>query len=102
MSMVYKFATSGGIAAIPDEQVYSIDASGGARTRTLPDATTCRGVSVTVLKSDASANAVTVSAATGQTILGTDGASLTKALAAQGNYVTVVSDGAGWLIIAKG
>ena len=102
MSMVYKFATANSMASIPDDQVYVIDASGGARTRTLPGATLCRGATITAIKSDASANAVTVSAATGQTILGTDGASLTKALAAQGNYVTVVSDGAGWLIISKG
>ena len=101
MVMVYKFAISGGMASIPDDQVYAIDATAAARTRTLPDATTCRGARICVIKSDASANAVTVSA-TGQTILDTAGASLTKSLAAQGNYITVVSDGAGWLVIGKG
>jgi len=102
MAMVYKFAISGSMASIPDDQVYAIDATAAARTRTLPDATTCRGARICVIKSDASANAVTVSAATGQTILDTAGASLTKDLAAQGNYITVVSDGAGWLVIGKG
>lgn len=101
MAMVYKFSISGAIAAIPDDQVYAIDATAAGRTRTLADATTCRGARICVIKSDASANSVTVSAATGQTILGTDGASLTKALAAQGNSITVVSDGANWLVIAK-
>ena len=97
MAMVYKFAISGGMASVPEDQVYSIDATAAPRTRTLPDATTCRGAKITVIKSDASANAVTISAATGQTILDTTGASLTKTLAAQGNAITVVSDGVGWL-----
>ncbi len=101
MAMVYNFTISGGMASIPGEQVYSIAATAAARTRTLPNATLCRGAVITVIKSDASSNSVTVSAATGQTILGTDGASLTKALAAQGNSITVVSDGANWLVIAK-
>lgn len=101
MSMVYKFAASGGAASVPEDQVYSIDATAAARTRTMPDATACRGAKITVIKSDASANTVTVSASTGQTILDTTGASLTKTLAAQGNAITVVSDGAGWLVIAK-
>ena len=102
MAMVYKFATSGGMASVPEDQVYIIDATAGPRTRTLPDATTCRGAKITVIKSDASANAVTIPAETGQTILDTAGASLTKSLAAQGNYITVVSDGAGWLAVGKG
>lgn len=101
MAMVYKFAASGGMASVPDDQVYSIDATAAARTRALPDATTCRGAKITVIKSDASANAVTVTAATGQTILDTAGASLTNILTAQGKAITVVSDGVGWLVIAK-
>lgn len=75
--------------------VVGVDATGGARTITLPSAATCAGRMYVVKKRDASANAVTVATTSSQTI---DGAA-TVVLAAQWASVSVVSDGAGWLVV---
>ena len=98
-ALVFLFAVDGTCAFSGDSQIYKIDASGAARTRTLPDATLCRGHRITIIKSDVSANPVTVNTTSAQTILGAGGTSTSKSLAAQGNGVTVVSDGVGWIIV---
>lgn len=83
----------------PERQLWLVDATAAARAVTLPDATTCFGVEITVIKSDSSANAVAVNRAGSQTILGTGGASLTTfSLTAQGKSVTMISTGTGWII----
>lgn len=73
-----------------------IDASGGARTLELPDATLLRGYVLSVVKTDSSGNTVTVNRLTssGQTINGASSA----VLSAQYKRVTVESDGANWFI----
>jgi len=69
------------------------DATGGARTVTLPAALTREGRQILVTKIDASGNAVTVAAAGSDTIQG----AATVALAAQWSKALVISNGNnGW------
>lgn len=72
-----------------------VDATAGAVTANLPPAASCPGFSVTIKKTDASGNAVTVDAA--ETI---DGAA-NYPLAAQWDSVTVQSDGTNYVILAS-
>lgn len=74
---------------------YLVNATGGALAPTLPPATT-NGARVTVKKTDASANAVTITRNSSDTI---DGAT-TLVLAAQYNVATVMSDGTNWWKVA--
>jgi hypothetical protein len=73
------------------------DASAGAFTVTLPNAFHCPGKAYTVKKTDASAHAVTVLVAAGQTI---DGAAACR-LATRNSAVDVVSDGRAWFITGR-
>lgn len=78
---------------------FRCNATSGAQTVTLPAANVMNGIPLTFKKTDASGNAVTVAAAGSDTI---DGAA-TKALAAQYNYIRIVSNGlTGWDVIAAG
>jgi hypothetical protein len=79
------------------DRIVACDASAGAFTVSLPSAAGIAGRMYTIKKVDSSPNAVTVAAPTGQTI---DGAA-SYVLSAQWKYVTVVSDGSNWLIIAN-
>jgi hypothetical protein len=72
-----------------------VDASGGARTITLPAASSCPGQTFCIKKVDSSGNAVTVSRAGSDTI---DGQS-TVSLATQYAKVLLLSNGAGWDVI---
>lgn len=72
-----------------------VDASGGARTITLPTAVGCNGRVYVVRKSDSSGNAVTIDGDGAETING----ATTKALSAQYDTATVMSTGAAWIII---
>lgn len=70
-----------------------VDCTGGARTVTLPAASTCPGRSLLVCKVDASGNAVTVACAGSDTIQ----ASVSISLAAQWNKALLISNGIdGW------
>ena len=71
------------------------DATAGAFTLTLPDATACKGRRYMLKKTDSSANVVTVGTTNSQTI---DGAT-TKALSTQYANIDVVSDGSNWQIV---
>lgn len=73
----------------------TVDASGGAKTITLPTAVGITGRMYVIKKIDSSSNAVTVDANGSQTI---DGA-LTVDLASQYEAMTIISDGANWLIL---
>lgn len=73
------------------------DATGGAFTITLPTSVGISGREYTFKKIDVSANAVTIDGAGAETI---DDAA-TFVLAAQNDSITVKSDGANWIIIAK-
>jgi hypothetical protein len=70
-----------------------VDATGTARTITLPDATGCAGRLYRLTKVDSSANAVTVNTTASQTI---DGAT-SISLATQWTDAVVQSDGSNWL-----
>lgn len=73
------------------------DATSAAFDVTLPNPALNNGRQITVKKTDASANAVTVDGDTANI----DG-STTYALPAQNNYVTVLCDGTNWQVIAAG
>lgn len=77
------------------DDVVTGDSSGGAFSFTLPTAVGQTGKIFTLKKIDSSANAITVATTSSQTI---DGPVSIK-LAARYNYLTVISDGANWLII---
>ncbi|MFM9793305.1 right-handed parallel beta-helix repeat-containing protein [Streptomyces turgidiscabies] len=79
------------------DSIVTGNATGGAFSLTLPTAVGIAGRSYTLKKIDASGNAVTVATTSSQTI----DASTTYSLAAQYKYVTVVSDGANWLIVGN-
>ncbi len=88
---------TGTYAVLATDFVVLNDATAAAYSVTLPTAASIAGRLYTLKKTDVSANAVTVHTTGGQLI---DGAS-TYALALQYKYVTVVSDGANWNIIAN-
>ena len=75
--------------------VVSIDASGGARTITLPTAVGIRGKVYVIKKTDSSTNAVTIDPNGAQTI---DGSSTTS-LVLQYQSVFIQSDGSNWIKI---
>lgn len=71
------------------------DASGGAYSITLPAVATSTGWTYTVIKTDSSANAVTLDGNASETING----ALTYALSSQYAKVTIYCTGSEWLII---
>ena len=77
-----------------NHHVVLVNASNGARTITLPNATTCAGRQYVIKKIDSSTNAVTIAPQSGQTIDGQANISIT----AQYDYRKVVSDGANWYL----
>jgi len=77
-----------------NHHIVLVNASGGARTITLPDATTCAGRQYVIKKIDSSTNAVTIVPQAGQTIDGQASVSITT----QYDYRGVVSDGANWYL----
>jgi hypothetical protein len=74
------------------DEVVLVNAAAGAMAVTLPYAADCKFCVLTVKKTDASANAVTVAAKSGETV---DGAA-NVALAAQYDAVRLYCDGAAW------
>jgi hypothetical protein len=74
------------------DQLVKVDASGGVRTVNLPAASGNSGLFYTILKSDSSANAVTIDGNASETING----STTFLLTAQYQSVTLRCDGANW------
>jgi len=74
------------------------NATSAAFTVTLPSAVGVSGWHYTIKRVSGESNNVTVATTSSQTI---DSAS-TKTLVAKGAYVTVVSDGVGWVIVGQG
>lgn len=72
-----------------------VDATGGARTISLPVAASVKRIVYTIKKMDASANVVTIDPAGAETIDGI----LTQALTAQYQGLRIQSDGTQWVII---
>ena len=86
---------------VDDAGLVLVNASGGARTITLPAANALNGrpIQFRIVKSDSSANAVTVQRAGSDTIEG----NTSIALGYQWDSVTLISDGSGaWILLAGG
>jgi hypothetical protein len=98
---IFSTTVATGCGTIEEEQLWSCNATTAAFALTLPDATKCIRAKFTAFKNDASINAITVTCAGTQKILTLAGLAATFALAAQGNSVTLVSDGTQWLLTAK-
>lgn len=98
---IFQIAVAATTSCIEEEQLWSCNATTAAFALTLPDATKCARAKFTAFKNDASANAVTITCAGAQKILGTTGLVATYALVAQGNSTTLISDGAQWVQVAK-
>lgn len=93
----YVEPASGGTVDLDlSSSVYLVSAYGGATTVRLPAAGSANGHAVTIKKTDASAHTLTVSEIDGP---GPDGRTL--ALANRYDFVTMVSNGAGWWITAS-
>ena len=75
----------------------AVDCSGGVKIITLPTAVDREGRVYIIKKVDSSGNAVTVTPSGGQTI---DGAA-NYSLASQYKYVSLISNGANWLVIGN-
>lgn len=75
-----------------------VSASGAARTITLPAAATVSGRIYTILKDDSSTNTVTIDGNAAETIDG----QATIALTFQWETVVIQSDGANWIVRARG
>ena len=88
-------AKTGAYTILTSDQIVTGDATSAAFTITLPTAVSKDGQTFTIKKIDASANAVTVGTTSSQTIDG----STTYSLPTRYKYVTVVSDGANWIIV---
>ena len=83
-------------AVAQEDDILLVDASGAARTITLPAAASSSGMILTVKKTDSSKNGVTIDGNASETI---DGAT-TQVLYAQYESMTIVCDGTGWQIVA--
>jgi len=88
---------TGAYTATTTDEVISADATSAAFQITLPTAVSKTGQVYTIKRANSGANAVTVGTTSSQTIDG----STTYSLSAQYKYVSVVSNGANWLIIAN-
>jgi hypothetical protein len=86
------------IVATDNGKLIKVDATGEARTILLPAAATAgNGFSVTIKKTDASENTVTIDGDSSETI---DGAE-TFVLAAQNDAVELRCDGTGWQVVGE-
>ena len=83
--------------ATASDSIITCDGTSGAFNVTLPTAASITGREYTIKKTDSSANACTVATTSSQTI----DANTTYSLATQWKYVTVVSNGSNWLVIAN-
>jgi len=88
-------AKTGAYTIVASDQIITGNATNGAFTITLPTAVSKDGQTFTIKKIDASEFAVTVGTTLSQTIDG----STTYSLPTRYKYVTIVSDGANWIIV---
>jgi hypothetical protein len=79
-----------------DDAVLDFDSTAGTWNPVLPDATTRKGWSFTIKKTDSSANPVQITTTSGQTI---DGIA-TRYLTRKNQWVLVISSGINWRIIS--
>jgi hypothetical protein len=88
---------TGAYTATATDEYISADATSAAFQITLPTAVSKTGQTYTIKRINSGANAVTVGTTSSQTIDG----STTYSLSAQYKYVSVISNGSNWLIIAN-
>lgn len=105
----FNFAMDGGPEVLPfaaksanytttaNDGVITVDASGAARTITLVTAVGNAGLQYTIKKIDSSVNLVTIDGNGSQTIDGV----VTTALSRQYEAITIISDGANWLVMSR-
>jgi hypothetical protein len=98
VNQVFTVTAAATITATTAGNIRLCDATSAAFAVTLPAANVSSGREFIIKKIDASANAVTVTRAGTDTI---DGAT-TYALSTQHAFVTIISDGTAWRIVAKG
>ncbi len=89
--------TSGSVTLDDSHSVHLVSSFGGALTVNLPDATTVPGVTMSVKKVDTSSNIITVGEDGAGA--GPDGKSIQ--LGGENDYVSVISNGTKWYIIAS-
>lgn len=82
-------------AATVLDHTIRVDASGGNRIITLPQANTCEGLVLNIKKIDSSGNTVTIDGTSTETIDG----SLTKVISTQFSVLTVQCNGVSWDVI---
>lgn len=92
------YTSSGTVTPSIWARVHLADCTSGGITLELPAASDSAGRILTIKKTDSSGNAATVTVVGAGTIDGQSSAVLGK----QYDYVTVVSSGGGWLILARG
>lgn len=90
-------STSADLTIGESHHTVAVDASGAARTITLPAASGLAGRTYTIKKIDSSLNSVTIDGNASETI---DGAT-TQALTVQYQFLTIVCTGSAWLIIGN-
>lgn len=90
-------STGSSSISLTNQRFVNVDATAGAKTVTIPAASSNKGVTFTIKKKDVSANAVTVVRTGSDTF---DGAT-SVSLASQYDSTTIYSDGANWWIMAS-
>lgn len=96
MRQVYK-AVTGTYTSVSSDQVIDADATSGSFTITLETAASTGAGYMKTIKKTTAANVVTIDANGSQTIDGR----LTIGLTAINSFVTIVSDGANWMIVNR-
>lgn len=91
----YRTVTTTPITATVDDHLILADATAGAITINLVAVSSAAGKTLTVVKTDASGNAVTLDGNASETING----ATTHALAAQYNRVRIFCNGTAWIIL---
>lgn len=81
-----------------DPDVFTLDASSGAFTITLPTAADNDGRTLTFIKTDSSTNAITLDGEGSETI---DGNTTVATMDAQYDTITIYCDGTEWFIVAQ-
>jgi hypothetical protein len=88
---------TGAYSATSDDDLIPCNATGGAFTVTLPAAASNGGMEIEIIKTDSSANAITIDGNASETING----ALTTTLNTQYEKLRIMCDGSNWLIMDR-
>lgn len=97
INSVSKTSADSPYTILATDDIVLANATSGAITATLPTAASITGREITIIKTDSSANVVTIATTSSQTING----STNDYLPNQYDKVTYISDGSNWLISAE-